>query len=54
MRHLVEPNMVIRITPGVRHGIFNTGLEDLVFIAVVSQPADMPVIEPGCKDEAGG
>lgn len=35
------------IPPGVRHGIFNTGLEDLVFIVVASPPSDMPVVEPG-------
>ncbi|HET7340352.1 MAG TPA: cupin domain-containing protein [Methylomirabilota bacterium] len=43
-RHLVEPGHVIHIPPGVRHGIFNTGLEDLVFIVVASPPGDMPVV----------
>lgn len=47
VRHLVEPHTVIHIPPGVRHGIFNTGLEDLVFIVVASPPSDMPVVEPG-------
>ncbi len=45
-RHLVEPHTVIHIPPGVRHGIFNTGLEDLVFIVVASPPADMPEVKP--------
>ena len=44
-RHLVEPNMVIHIPPGVRHGIFNTGLEDLLFIVVASPPSDMPEVK---------
>jgi len=44
-RHLVEPNVVIHIPPGVRHGIFNTGLEDLVFIVVASPPSDMPEVK---------
>jgi mannose-6-phosphate isomerase-like protein (cupin superfamily) len=52
VRHLVEPHMVIHIPPGVRHGIFNTGLEDLVFIVVASPPSDMPVVEPGRRAEA--
>jgi mannose-6-phosphate isomerase-like protein (cupin superfamily) len=43
-KHLVEPHMVIHIPPGVRHGIFNTGLEDLVFIVVASPPSDMPEV----------
>ncbi len=44
-KHLVEPHMVIHIPPGVRHGIFNTGLEDLVFIVVASPPSDMPEVK---------
>ncbi len=44
-QHLVEPHMVIHIPPGVRHGIFNTGLEDLVFIVVASPPSDMPEVK---------
>jgi mannose-6-phosphate isomerase-like protein (cupin superfamily) len=43
-RHLVEPHMVVHIPPGVRHGIFNTGLEDLVFLVVASPPYDMPEV----------
>ncbi len=43
-KHLVEPHMVIHIPPGVRHGIFNTGLEDFVFIVVASPPSDMPEV----------
>jgi mannose-6-phosphate isomerase-like protein (cupin superfamily) len=45
-KRLVEPHMVIHIPPGVRHGIFNTGLEDLVFIVVASPPSDMPEVKP--------
>lgn len=44
-RHLVEPHMVVHIPPGVRHGIFNTGIEDLVFLVVASPPYDMPEVE---------
>ena len=44
VRHLVEPHMVIHIPPGVHHGIFNTGVEDLVFLVVASPPADMPAV----------
>ena len=46
-KHLVEPHMIIHIPPGVRHGIFNTGLEDLVFVVVASPPSDMPEVKPG-------
>ena len=46
-KHLVEPHMVIHIPPGVHHGIFNTGLEDLVFVVVASPPTDMPEVKPG-------
>jgi mannose-6-phosphate isomerase-like protein (cupin superfamily) len=45
-KHLVGPHMVIHIPPGVRHGIFNTGLEDLIFIVVASPPSDMPEVMP--------
>jgi mannose-6-phosphate isomerase-like protein (cupin superfamily) len=45
-KHLVGPHMVIHIPPGVRHGIFNTGLEDLVFVVVASPPSDMPGGKP--------
>lgn len=44
VKHLVEPHTVIHIPPGVRHGIFNTGVEDLVFIVVASPPSDMPEV----------
>ena len=44
-KHLVEPHMVIHIPPGVHHGIFNTGLEDLVFVVVASPPSDMPEVK---------
>jgi mannose-6-phosphate isomerase-like protein (cupin superfamily) len=52
VRHLVEPHMVVHIPPGVRHGIFNTGLEDLVFLVVASPPEDMPEVRP--SDGRGG
>jgi mannose-6-phosphate isomerase-like protein (cupin superfamily) len=52
VRHLVEPHMVIHIPPGVRHGIFNTGVEDLVFLVVASPPSDMPEVTP-THGEAG-
>lgn len=45
VKHLVEPHMVIHIPPGVSHGIFNTGIEDLVFLVVASPPYDMPAVE---------
>jgi mannose-6-phosphate isomerase-like protein (cupin superfamily) len=45
-KHLVEPHMVVHIPAGVRHGIFNTGLEDLIFIVAASPPADMPPVTP--------
>ena len=45
-RHLVEPHTVVHIPAGVRHGIFNTGLEDLIFIVAASPPADMPQATP--------
>jgi mannose-6-phosphate isomerase-like protein (cupin superfamily) len=46
VKHLVEPHMVIHIPPGVRHGIFNTGVEDLLFLVVASPPGDMPEVKP--------
>src|SRR3989304_3865672 len=44
VKHLVEPHMVIHIPPGVRHGIFNTGLEDLVFLLSAPPPSDVPEV----------
>jgi len=44
VRHVVEPHTVVHIPAGVRHGIFNTGIEDLVFIVVASPPHDMPPV----------
>lgn len=41
-RKLVEPHMVIFIPPKVKHGITNTGYEDLIFVVVASTPQDMP------------
>lgn len=46
-----QAHMVVHIPPGVRHGIFNTGLEDLVFLVVASPPADMPAVsQTGGRD----
>ena len=45
VKHLVEPHMLIHIPPGVHHGIFNTGIEDLVFLVVASPPYDMPEVQ---------
>lgn len=41
-KHLVQPNSVVHIPPGVKHGIWNTGLEDLVMIVVATPASDMP------------
>ncbi len=41
-RILLEPRMGVFIPPGVTHGIYNTGLEDPVFIVVARPPDDMP------------
>jgi len=41
-RHLVSEHSVIFIPPGVKHAIFNTGFEDLIFIVAASPPQDMP------------
>lgn len=40
-RHLVGPGMVVFIPAGVKHGISNTGFEDLIFIVAASPPQDM-------------
>jgi mannose-6-phosphate isomerase-like protein (cupin superfamily) len=45
VRHLVEPHTVVHIPAGVRHGIFNTGLENLVFLVVATPPGDMPAVK---------
>lgn len=37
-RHLIEPGMVIFVPPGTKHAIFNTGMEDLVFVVCSSPP----------------
>jgi oxalate decarboxylase/phosphoglucose isomerase-like protein (cupin superfamily) len=34
--------MGVFIPPGVKHGIYNTGLEDLVFVVVACPADDMP------------
>ena len=41
-RHVVGPNTVAYIPPGVRHSIRNTGNEDLLFIVIATKPGDMP------------
>lgn len=45
VKHLVEPHTVIHIPPGVQHGIFNTGVEDLIFLVAASPPYDMPEVK---------
>lgn len=37
-RHIVEPGMVIFVPPGTAHAIFNTGMDDLVFVVCSSPP----------------
>jgi len=44
-RNLVSPGMVIFIPPGVKHGISNTGFEDLVFMVIASPPQDMEIFQ---------
>jgi mannose-6-phosphate isomerase-like protein (cupin superfamily) len=46
-KHLLEPHMFVHIPAGVRHGIFNTGLEDLVFVVAGSPPDDTEVKPAG-------
>lgn len=41
-RHPVNPGMGVFIPPGMEHGIWNTGFEDLIFIVIASPPHDMP------------
>lgn len=41
-KYVVEPNTVVYMPPGVKHGIWNTGFEDLVFIVVAVPARDMP------------
>ena len=41
-KYVVEPNTVIYIPPGVKHGIWNTGFEDLVMIVLAVPAQDMP------------
>jgi mannose-6-phosphate isomerase-like protein (cupin superfamily) len=40
LKKVVDPHTVIHIPPGVRHAIYNTGLEDLVFFVITSPPED--------------
>jgi mannose-6-phosphate isomerase-like protein (cupin superfamily) len=39
-RRVVRSHDVIHIPPGVEHAIYNTGLEDLVFIVATTPPSD--------------
>ncbi len=39
-RRVVGPHDVIFIPPGVEHAIYNTGLQDLVFLVVTTPPLD--------------
>lgn len=41
-KHLVGPGTVIFIPPYVKHGITNSGFEDLIFIVVASPPKGIP------------
>lgn len=40
-KHVVEPNTVVYMPPGVKHGIWNTGFEDLVMVVVAVPANDM-------------
>lgn len=42
VKPLVEPNTVVYMPPGVKHGIWNTGFEDLVMIVLAVPARDMP------------
>lgn len=37
-RHIIEPGMVIFVPPRSKHAIFNTGMENLVFVVCSSPP----------------
>jgi quercetin dioxygenase-like cupin family protein len=39
-RQVVRRHDVVHIPPGVEHAIYNTGLQDLVFIVVTTPPID--------------
>ena len=39
-RRVVRRHDVIHIPPGVEHAIYNSGLQDLVFLVVTTPPAD--------------
>ena len=41
-KHLVGSGTVIFIPPDVKHGIANSGFEDLVFIVIASPPKGVP------------
>jgi len=49
-RAVVEPNTTIFIPPGVRHALYNTGFEDLLFMVVTSPIGEVPL---GVANEAG-
>lgn len=40
-RILLEPHMGVFTPPGIKHGVYNAGLEDLVFVVVACPPDDM-------------
>ncbi len=44
-KHVVGANTVVYMPPGVKHGIWNTGLEDLVLIFLAVPAQDMPKVE---------
>ncbi len=39
-RQVVRPHACIFLPPGVEHAIYNSGLEDLVFLVITSPPTD--------------
>ena len=42
---VVEARDTIFIPPGVRHGLVNNGLEDLVFVVATSPPGELPATD---------
>jgi mannose-6-phosphate isomerase-like protein (cupin superfamily) len=42
---VVEARDTIFIPPGVRHGLVNNGLDDLVFVVVTSPPGELPTAD---------
>lgn len=41
-RFVVDPGTVVFIPPGVKHGVHNTGCENMLCLVVAAPPADMP------------